>query len=169
MPYCQRKGPFSCKSPSRELHPGPPFNQIVISSSARGFVDGKYQKKSSLVSFELDDTGRSPAYDSPTSNYDRIRNIQCIVPRGGLTLTSGIAAPSTANSDLVSEGDTGRSMQLHLTRSIDTGLSLVHSRVMQTLSARFESISWWELRQCLPNMLSTSCCNSSGGYQRTKA
>ena len=26
------------------LQPGPPFNQIVISSSAAGFSEGKYQK-----------------------------------------------------------------------------------------------------------------------------
>lgn len=29
---CHKKRPFSWKKPSKELQPGPPFNQIVISS-----------------------------------------------------------------------------------------------------------------------------------------
>lgn len=61
MPDCQRKGPFSCKRPSSELHPGPPFSQIVIceinqrkvrvedvtfhtSLLACGLLEGKNQK-----------------------------------------------------------------------------------------------------------------------------
>jgi hypothetical protein len=43
-PYCQDIGPFSCKKPSRLEQPGPPFNQIVISSEALTFVEGKNQK-----------------------------------------------------------------------------------------------------------------------------
>ena len=44
VPGCQRNGPFSLNNPSNELHPGPPFNQIVISLLAAGLLDGKYQK-----------------------------------------------------------------------------------------------------------------------------
>jgi hypothetical protein len=41
LPYCHEMGPFSCKKPSSEEQPGPPFNQIVISSSASLFSEGK--------------------------------------------------------------------------------------------------------------------------------
>lgn len=44
VPYCHKKGPFSWSKPSSELQPGPPFNQMVISSLAAGFVEGKNQK-----------------------------------------------------------------------------------------------------------------------------
>ena len=81
VPYCQRKGPFSCSSPSRELQPGPPFSQIVISSEATGFSDGKNQKYSSWVSFRAWEIGSKPAYDSPMSKS-----------------TSGMPVPLTANS-----------------------------------------------------------------------
>lgn len=63
------------------LQPGPPLSQIVISSLASGLDDGKNQKYNSRVSFEAEEMGRRPAYDSPMSK-----------------LTSGIAVPLTANS-----------------------------------------------------------------------
>ncbi len=61
VPYCQRKGPFSWRSPSKELQPGPPLSQMVISSLANGFCDGKNQKYNSRVSFEAEEMGRRPA------------------------------------------------------------------------------------------------------------
>lgn len=51
VPYCQMKGPFSWRRPSRELHPGPPFNQIRISSLASTLAEGKNQKYNSLAFF----------------------------------------------------------------------------------------------------------------------
>lgn len=61
VPYCHRKGPFSCSKPSRELHPGPPLSQMVISSLASGFEEGKNQKYSCRVSFDAEEMGRRPA------------------------------------------------------------------------------------------------------------
>ena len=78
--------PFSCKSPSRELHPGPPFNQIAISSLASGFWEGKNQNHSWFSSLTFELIGSKPAYDSP-----RLKSI------------SGSALPLTANSGWVSQ------------------------------------------------------------------
>ena len=41
MPASQVKGPFSVRSPERELQPGPPLNHMVISSEAFGLLEGK--------------------------------------------------------------------------------------------------------------------------------
>ena len=100
VPYCQIKGPFSWRRPSRDEQPGykniskflmllltspkltPPFSHINISSPASAFSDGKNQKYNSLVSFALFEIGSKPAYDSPISK-----------------LTSGIAVPLTENSE----------------------------------------------------------------------
>lgn len=81
VPASHVKGPFSVKKPDKDEQPGPPLNQIAISLSAKGFVEGKYQKKSSRVSLGDDEMGRRPAYDSPTSKG-----------------TSGMPVPLTANS-----------------------------------------------------------------------
>ena len=75
--------PFSCKRPSRELHPGPPFNQIAISSFASGFWEGKNQNHSWFSSLAFELIGSKPAYDSP-----RLKSI------------SGSALPLTANSGM---------------------------------------------------------------------
>jgi hypothetical protein len=58
-------GPFSWKKPSREEQPGPPFNHIMISSLAAGFVVGTNQKNNSLLL--VSSIGSRPAYDSPMS------------------------------------------------------------------------------------------------------
>ena len=41
VPASHVKGPFSVRRPLSELHPGPPLNQMVTSSAARGFEEGK--------------------------------------------------------------------------------------------------------------------------------
>jgi hypothetical protein len=61
LPYCHEIGPFSCRKPSSEEQPGPPFNQIVISSVELTFSDGKNQKYNSEVSLVLSLMGRRPA------------------------------------------------------------------------------------------------------------
>lgn len=58
-------------------------HQMVISSAAAGFVEGKNQKKSSRVSLGELEIGNSPAYDSPMSKG-----------------TSGMPEPFTMNSGL---------------------------------------------------------------------
>ena len=66
VPASQVKGPFSVSKPLKELQPGPPFNQMVI-SSAFGFVLGKNQKKSSRVSPGESEIGSKPAKLGPIS------------------------------------------------------------------------------------------------------
>ena len=61
VPYCHKKGPFSCRRPSSDEQPGPPFSQMVISSSAAGLVDGKNQKYNFRSSVFLSEIGNKPA------------------------------------------------------------------------------------------------------------
>lgn len=60
VPYCHKKGPFSCNKPSKLESPGPPFSQMVISSDANGLLEGKNQKNSEPDAGDLD-IGRRPA------------------------------------------------------------------------------------------------------------
>jgi hypothetical protein len=57
--------PFSWKKPSRELQPGPPFNQMVTSSTGAPTVGWKTKKSSLDLSPAL--TGMFPEYISPKS------------------------------------------------------------------------------------------------------
>ena len=44
VPASHVNGPFSVKSPESDEHPGPPLNQMAISSFGSGLVVGKNQK-----------------------------------------------------------------------------------------------------------------------------
>lgn len=66
MPGCHRNLPFSWKNPSRELQPGPPLSQIVISSTGGPIVGWKTKKSAREVSFMS--IGTRPEYISPMSN-----------------------------------------------------------------------------------------------------
>jgi hypothetical protein len=61
VPASQMNGPFSVKRPLKELQPGPPLNQIAISSPQLGLVEGKNQKNNSRVSFGSSEIGSKPA------------------------------------------------------------------------------------------------------------
>ena len=65
VPGCQRNLPFSWKNPSKELQPGPPFNQIVISSTGFPIV-GLNIKNNALEAF-FSSIGINPEYISPMS------------------------------------------------------------------------------------------------------
>ncbi len=65
VPGCHRNLPFSWKKPSKELQPGPPFNQMVISSTGFPMV-GLKMKNSALEAF-FSSIGISPEYISPMS------------------------------------------------------------------------------------------------------
>ena len=58
--------PFSWKKPSRELHPGPPFNQTVISSTGLPIVG--WNTKNSCLEVSFISIGMLPLYISPKSN-----------------------------------------------------------------------------------------------------
>lgn len=65
VPGCHVNRPFSWKKPSRELHPGPPLSQIVISSTGSPSVGWKTKKRAlDLSSLSI---GTNPEYISPTS------------------------------------------------------------------------------------------------------
>ena len=49
VPVGQVNGPFSCRSPSSELQPGPPFVQKTRSSRLPSGPGGKNQKKSYIA------------------------------------------------------------------------------------------------------------------------
>lgn len=65
VPGCQRNRPFSWKKPSRELQPGPPFSQMVISSTGLPMVGWKMKK--SCLDLSSISIGTRPEYISPTS------------------------------------------------------------------------------------------------------
>ena len=65
VPGCQVNGPFSWKNPSMEEHPGPPFNQMVISSTGSPVVG--YQTKNRLREVSFMSMGTFPEYISPMS------------------------------------------------------------------------------------------------------
>lgn len=65
VPGCHRNLPFSWKKPSKELQPGPPFNQIVISSTGFPMV-GLNMKNRALEAF-FSSIGINPEYISPMS------------------------------------------------------------------------------------------------------
>lgn len=65
MPGCHKNLPFSWKKPSKELQPGPPFNQIVTSSTGSPTV-GLNMKNSALEAF-FASIGINPEYISPMS------------------------------------------------------------------------------------------------------
>ena len=65
VPGCHRNLPFSWKKPSKELQPGPPFNQIVISSTCFPMV-GLNMKNKALEAF-FSSIGINPEYISPMS------------------------------------------------------------------------------------------------------
>jgi len=66
FPGCQVNRQFSRKKPSKEMHHGPPFNQMVTSSVGAPMVGSKTKKSARDVSFKL--IGISPEYISPMSN-----------------------------------------------------------------------------------------------------
>ena len=65
VPGCHRNLPFSWKKPSKELQPGPPFNQIVISLTGFPMV-GLNMKNSAREAF-FSSMGINPEYISPMS------------------------------------------------------------------------------------------------------
>lgn len=67
VPDCHDSGEFSCSSPSNELHPGPPFSQMVISFDAAGLELGKNQKNNWFLLVGVPLIERVPAKDSPMS------------------------------------------------------------------------------------------------------
>lgn len=144
-------GPFSCRKPSRDEQPGPPLSQIVISSLASGFSEGKNQKYSSEVSFFLSLIGRRPAYDSPMSK-----------------LTSGIApaVPLTTNSSRVSAMELSATDEKHTlcSRGCDDGRCLVHSVLALDMLNIARRASKLRLRKVklLANRLSRVASSNSG-------
>lgn len=65
VPGCQVNRPFSWMKPSKELHPGPPFNQIVTVSLGAPIVGSKMKNRALDESFIL--MGIRPEYISPMS------------------------------------------------------------------------------------------------------
>ena len=65
VPGCHKNLPFSWKKPSKELQPGPPFNQIVTSSTGSPMV-GLNMKNNALEAF-FSSIGINPEYISPMS------------------------------------------------------------------------------------------------------